>query len=320
MYEIYQTIAGKLTKLEPEYISQEDIWCHMVAPTSEEIDTIVSQTGIPRDFLQDPLDINERPRIEREDGYTLVIIHTPAWNSPEESESEESGYIRYTTVPLGMVITPKALFTISFKPNDVLQDFFEGKVRNFSTKKRSRLMLQILYRTASKFLNYLQIITQISDEIETSLHKSMRNEELIGLLNIEKSLVYFSTSIRANELVLERLHRSGELTKFEEDEDFLEDLIVENKQALEMTNIHTNILSSTMDAFASVISNNLSRVMKFLTSVTIILMIPTLVASIYGMNIALPFQHSPHAFTITMGISIGCALVGVLIFIKRKWF
>jgi magnesium transporter len=320
MYEIYQTIAGKLTKLEPNCISEEGIWCYMVSPTPEEIDTIVSQTGVPRDFLQDPLDVNERPRIEREEGYTLIIIRTPTLNKVKGEESEEIGYMRYITAPLGIVITEKALFTISLKPNDVLQDFREGKVRNFSTKKKNRLILQILYRTATKFLNYLQNIIHISNEIEASLHESMRNEELIGLLDVEKSLVYFSTSIRANELVLERLHRTGELTKFEEDEDFLEDLIVENRQALEMTNIHTNILSSTMDAFASVISNNLNRVMKFLTSITIILMIPTLVASIYGMNIALPFQHSPHAFAITMGISIGLSLMGVLIFIRRKWF
>lgn len=321
MYEIYQTREGKLVKLEQQDLKQDDSWIYVVSPSQADIDIIANQTGVPKDFLKDPLDVNERPRIEREDGYTLIIIRTPSWNKPEESnEAEGEDYIQFTTMPLGIIITKTALLTLCSKENDVLEDFFEGRVRNFSTKKKNRLILQILFRTATKFLNYLQNIIHLSNEIEASLHESMRNEELIGLLDVEKSLVYFSTSIRANELVLERLHRTGELTKFEEDEDLLEDLIVENRQALEMTNIHTNILSSTMDAFASVISNNLNRVMKFLTSITIILMLPTLVASIYGMNIALPFQHSPHAFSITMGISIGCSVIAVLIFIRRKWF
>jgi len=202
----------------------------------------------------------------------------------------------------------------------VLQNFFKGTVKNFSTNKRNRLILQILSRAATVYLNYLKKINRQTTEIENRLHKSMKNEELINLLDFEKSLVYFSTSLRSNELVMDRLYRSGLLTKFEEDEDFLEDLIIENKQALEMTNIHSNILSSMMDAFASVISNNLNMVMKFLTSVTIILMIPTLIASIYGMNIRLPFARSSHAFAITIGASIMLSLIGVFIFIKRKWF
>ena len=313
MIEIYKTYDKKLKKINPEEICEKDSWIYLVSPSEEEIEKITTQFKIPRDFLEDPLDLNESPRIEREDKNTLIITRTPYYDDKEK-------HIKFTSIPLGIVITKDCLITVSSRDDDVLQNFFKGKVRNFSTRKRNRLILQILSRTATVYLDYLKRINQMTASIENLLHKSMKNEELINLLDLEKSLVYFSTSLRSNELVMERLLRTGLLTKFEEDEDFLEDLIIENKQALEMTNIHSNILSSMMDAFASVISNNLNMVMKFLTSVTIILMIPTLIASIYGMNIKLPFARSPHAFAIIIGASIIFSSIGAFIFIKRKWF
>ena len=313
MIEIYKTIDGKLTKIVPTAHEEKDSWIYVVSPSVEEIEKITTQFNIPRDFLEDPLDVNESPRIEREDENTLIIIRTPYYDDEEE-------HIKFTTIPLGIILTKDCLITVSSKNDDVLQNFFKGEVKNFSTSKRNRLILQILSRTATVYLNYLKRINRMTSSIENRLHKSMKNEELIRLLDMEKSLVYFSTSLRSNELVMERLARTGLLTKSEENKDFLEDLMIENKQALEMTNIHSNILSSMMDAFASVISNNLNMVMKFLTSVTIILMIPTLIASIYGMNIKLPFARSTHAFAITMGASIVFSLIGVFIFIKRKWF
>lgn len=313
MIKIYKTIEKKLTKIGVEKIREKNSWIYIVSPTPEEIETITNTFDIPRDFIEDPLDINETPRIEREKNSTLIIIQTPYYDDEEE-------HIKFITIPLGIILAKECLITVSSKDDDVLQNFFKGIVKNFSTNKRNRLILQILSKTATVYLNYLKRIDRQTTEIENRLHKSMQNEELINLLDFEKSLVYFSTSLRSNELVMERLYKTGILTKFEEDEDFLEDLIIENKQALEMTNIHSNILSSMMDAFASVISNNLNMVMKFLTSVTIILMIPTLIASIYGMNIRLPFAKSPHAFAITIGASIIFSLIGVFIFIKRKWF
>ncbi len=313
MIEVYKTIEKRLTKIGVEKIKEKNFWIYIVSPTPEEIETITNTFDIPKDFIEDPLDINESPRIEREDDSTLIIIQIPYYDDEEE-------HIKFITIPLGIILAKECLITVSSKDDDVLQNFFTGSVKNFSTNKRNRLILQILSRTATVYLNYLKRINSQTTEIENRLHKSMKNEELIHLLDFEKSLVYFSTSLRSNELVMDRLYRSGLLTKFEEDKDFLEDLIIENKQALEMTNIHSNILSSMMDAFASVISNNLNMVMKFLTSVTIILMIPTLIASIYGMNIRLPFARSPHAFAITIGASIVFSLIGVFIFIKRKWF
>ncbi|MCD6101999.1 MAG: magnesium transporter CorA family protein [Candidatus Cloacimonetes bacterium] len=313
MIKIYKTIEKKLTKIGVEKIREKNSWIYIVSPTPEEIGTITNTFDIPKDFIEDPLDINETPRIEREKNSTLIIIQTPYYDDEEE-------HIKFITIPLGIILAKECLITVSSKDDDVLQNFFKGIVKNFSTNKRNRLILQILSKTATVYLNYLKRINRQTTEIENRLHKSMKNEELINLLDFEKSLVYFSTSLRSNELVMERLYKTGILTKFEEDEDFLEDLIIENKQALEMTNIHSNILSSMMDAFASVISNNLNMVMKFLTSVTIILMIPTLIASIYGMNIRLPFAKSPHAFAITIGASIIFSLIGVFIFIKRKWF
>jgi magnesium transporter len=313
MIEIYRTIEKKLTKVEDEKIDRKDSWIYIVSPSPDEIETITNKFSIPRDFIEDPLDINETPRIEKEDETILIIIQTPYYD-------EEEAHIKFRTIPLGIILMKDCFITVSSKDDDVLQNFFTGRVKKFSTHKRSRFILQILSKTAAVYLNYLKRINRMTTEIESRLHKSMKNEELINLLDLEKSLVYFSTSLRSNELVMKRLHKTGLLTKFEEDEDFLEDLMIENKQALEMTNIHSNILSSMMDAFASVISNNLNMVMKFLTSVTIILMIPTLIASIYGMNIKLPFAGSPHAFAITMGVSIVFALIGIFIFIKRKWF
>jgi magnesium transporter len=252
--------------------------------------------------------------MELEDGKRLIIIQTPYF------EDDEEAAIQFITLPLGIILTEKCIITVSSKDDDVLQNFGKERVKNFSTAKRNRLILQILSRTATVYLNYLKRINRISNTIETQLEESMQNERLMDLLDLQKSLVYFATSLRSNEAVMEKLTRVGMFTKFEEDEDLLEDMIIDNKQAIEMTSIHTNILRSTMEAFSSMISNNLNKVMKFLTSVTIILMLPTLVSSIYGMNVALPFARSTHAFVILMVASVLLALVGVIIFIKRKWF
>ena len=313
MIEIYKSLDNRLSKINEKNNDEKNSWVYIVSPTAEEIEIITNKYNIPRDFIEDPLDIDESPRIERENDSTLIIIQTPYYDDEDE-------YIKFKTIPLGIILTGDYLLTVSSKDDDVLQNFFKGRVKNFSTHKRNRLILQILSRTATVYLNYLKRINRNTNVIEYRMEKSMKNDEIMDLLDLQKSLVHFSTSLRSNEAVMDRLYRSGLLSKFEEDKDYLEDLIVENKQALEMTNIHTNILKSTMDAFASMISNNLNTVMKFLTSVTIILMIPTLIASIYGMNIKLPFAKSPYAFSITIGASIALSLIGVFIFIKRRWF
>lgn len=307
--EILKTSGSSLTIIE-EY--EKDSWINITSPTEDDIKEISQNLDIPSDFLTSPLDTDERPRIEIEEGAILVIIRTPHF--------EEEADIQFTTIPLGIIYTDDIIVTICSIKNDVLQTFSNGKIRGWSTKKRSRFMLQIFSQTALVYLNYLRRINRTTSQVEDRLQKSMKNEELIELLNFEKSLVYFTTSLRANELVMERLQRTELFKMYPDDGEILEDVITENKQAIEMSNIYSNILSGMMDAFASVISNNLNVVMKFLTSITILLTLPVLVASIYGMNISLPLQKWPYVFELTMGIAILLSVLGALIFIKRKWF
>jgi len=183
MIKIYKTIEKKLTKIGVEKIREKNSWIYIVSPTPEEIETITNTFDIPRDFIEDPLDINETPRIEREKNSTLIIIQTPYYDDEEE-------HIKFITIPLGIILAKECLITVSSKDDDVLQNFFKGIVKNFSTNKRNRLILQILSKTATVYLNYLKRIDRQTTEIENRLHKSMQNEELINLLDFEKSLVY----------------------------------------------------------------------------------------------------------------------------------
>ncbi len=292
---------------------KENYWINVEDPTREEIERLSKQLNVPSDFFTDPLDPDERSRIEKEDNSALIILRIPQFVGIDAE-------VPFITLPVGIILTDEVIVTLSKQHNRIIEDFIEGRVRNFTTKSKSRFVLHIFLRTAILYLNYLKEINKRTNEVESELHRSMKNEELIKLLNVEKCLVYFITSLRSNELMMERLQKTTILNLTEEDMDFLDDVIIENKQAIEMANIYSNILSGMMDAFASVISNNLNVVMKFLTSVTIILMIPTLIASFYGMNVKLPFQSSPHAFLITLGISTILSAFGVFIFIRRKWF
>lgn len=228
--------------------------------------------------------------------------------------------VPFTTLPIGIAITKDIIITICSSDMGEILELYDGKVKNLSTENRNRFILHLLHRSAFFYLKYLKEINKKTNEVETELQKATKNEELIKLLNIEKSLVFFTTSLKSNELMMERLQKIRAFELTDDDKDFLEGLIIDNKQAIEMANVYSNILSGMMDAFASVISNNLNIVMKFLTSVTIILMIPTLIASIYGMNIGLPFQHSSHVFFITIGISFALSSIGVMIFLKNRWF
>jgi len=287
-------------------------WINLINPTKDEIKEISEVTSIPEEFLNYPLDIDERARVEIEDDVTMTILRIPYY----DMNNDETPYI---TIPLGIIFIKDFIVTVCVKKAKIFVDFINNKIKRFQTSNNNHFLLLVFLKTASLYLHYLRKIDKITDIIENELHKSMKNEELIKLLNIEKSLVYFTTSLRSNEFMMERLQRSNQLKMNEEDQDLLDDVIIENKQAIEMANIYSNILSGMMDAFASVISNNLNVVMKFLTSITIILMIPTLIASIYGMNIKLPFQRSPHAFLITMGMSLILTVFGIILFIKRKW-
>ena len=292
---------------------EEDCWIHLTAPNAQEIEWVMKNTNVDADFLRASLDEEERSRIEKEGEQTLIVVDTALLDAPD-------GDADVTTLPLGIVLLENCIITVCLKETPLMRDFENGVVRGFSTKKRSRFVLQILYRNAARFLHLLRRIDKRSSEFENELHKSMKNEDLISMLKLEKSLVYISTSLKGNEVVLERLLRMSFIRKYPDDTDLLEDVIIENKQAMEMCTIYRDILSGTMNAFASVISNNLNVFMKALTIITVILTIPTLIASLWGMNVPVPFDGHPHGFWIVLGIAVLLSVIATIYMRKKKMF
>lgn len=288
-------------------------WINMINPTEDEIKKVCSTVKIDEEFVRYSLDYEEKARIDQEndDGTVLFIVDVPIVEKNKESEI-------YTTMPLGMIVVRDEYFiTVSLKRNIIIDNFEKKRVKGFATYKKSRFLFQILFLNASHYLTYLKQINKETEIAESILKNSMKNRELLKLLNLEKSLVYFTTSLKSNELVMEKTMRGKILKLYEEDEDMLEDAIIENKQAIEMSKIYSDILNGTMDAYASIISNNLNGVMKFLTSITIILAIPTLIASLWGMNVPVPLQSSPYGFPILISISVVVTLIAVFM-LKRK--
>ena len=313
MIRIFKTEDGSMHEKEE---MQPGCWIALTNPTASEIMEIADAYNIEAGHLKAPLDEEERSRIEVEDEYTLVLVDIP-------SIEERSGKDWFVTIPMAIIMTNEVLITVCLEETPVLTSFMDGRVRDFHTFMKTRFVLQILYKNATQYLQYLRIIDKKSEVIERKLHQSQKNEELIELLELEKSLVYFTTSLRSNEVVLEKLLRTEKIKKYPEDTDLLEDVIVENKQAIEMANIYSGILSGTMDAFASVISNNLNIVMKFLATVTIVMSIPTMVASFYGMNVSsrgMPFADSPYGFVIVLGFALALSLLVAYIFNKKDLF
>ena len=290
----------------------EGSWINMINPTSEEIAQMAA-LGIPQDYITYPLDLDERARTERENGELLIVLRIPYYQGDEAD-------IPYSSIPLGIIITERFVVTVCRFENEIIQTISNRRPKEIVTSKRLRFVLRILLITASKYLTYLSEINKRVDYLEDMLQQSTRNKEVLDLLKYQKSLTYFTTALKSNELMMERLRRSRLFETYPEDEDLLEDVLTENQQAIEMTNITSNILSSMMDAFASIISNNLNGVMKFLAAITIVLSLPTMVASFYGMNVALPFEGSAYAFPITLGMAFTVSLVAIFIFWKRDWF
>ncbi len=308
MLQIFQTVEDKLQEIDQ---FSEGCWAALTKPTNEELQQVVQETGIDIDDLRAPLDDEERSRIEQEDDYVVVLVDIPSLDEKD----------RYVTIPLGIYMTKQLIVTVCLEETPVLKAFMNNRVKEFFTFKRTRFVFQILYRNATSYLRYLRIIDRKSEQIEEKLHISQKNKELIELLELEKSLVYFTTSLRSNETVLEKLLRTEKVKKYPEDEELLEDVIVENKQAIEMANIYSGILSGMMDAFASVISNNLNVVMKFLSTVTIVMSIPTMIASFYGMNFDnIPLGHSPYGFYIITACTLVITSLVVLFFKKKNLF
>jgi magnesium transporter len=311
MLEIFKThVNGELKKTE-EF--EKGCWINLFAPTVEEIHRVERDLGILPNFIRDPLDDEEKPHIDDEDNQTLIVVDIPY-------VYEEDGAPIYETMPMGIIVTDDYVITVSFRKNDIIEAIKRNRIKDFSTHMHTRFAYQLLFVASKEFLRYLRLIDKKSYEAERTLRKAMRNKELFMLLQLEKSLVFFTTSLKSNEMVMERLLRGKGLKKYEEDQDLLEDVIIENKQAIEMANIYSSILSGMMDAYASVISNNLNMVMKFLASVTIVLSIPTLIAAFWGMNVGVPWQGNIMGFVFVGAISMVTTGIAFLWLWKRDMF
>ncbi|MCB9041870.1 MAG: magnesium transporter CorA family protein [Lewinellaceae bacterium] len=315
MIRYYAKEEGKLKELEEPEVS---CWVNISPPFShEELEEVAMQFDVPLDFLTDSLDIDERSRYEREDDVRLIVVNTPILN-----EAEEENDAIYITVPIGIIITIEHVITITSHENPVLQLFLDGKVKNFTPDDDSAFVLQIMEQNVYRFLTCLKKLNLKRNLIEQELYDSSRNKELKQLLSIEKSLVYFVNTLSANELLKLKMKRTDFLhIRDDEDKaDLFEDIIIDNSQALEMANVYTNILNGTMDAYGSIISNNLNITIRRLTLITIILMVPTLVASFYGMNVPLPLENKGYAIYIIMSLSIGLSLLLVWYFQRKRLF
>ncbi len=292
-------------------------WINIAPPFhSVELEHLAEELSLPIDFLTDPLDIDERTRFEVEDDARLIVLNTPVLNEASETET------LYITVPIGIITTPNHIITVSSYDTAVIRKFKQNKVRNFDPSDYVLFVLQILEQNVFTYLSCLKDINVRQNTIEQDVYESSKNQDLKRLLSLEKSLVYFVTALSSNALLKQRMQRMN-LFSIQQDEDkadLLEDIIIDNSQAQEMAHIYSNILKNTMDALASMISNNLNEVMKRLTLVTIILMVPTLVASFYGMNVDLPLNEEPYAFGLLFGGSIFFAVSLGIFFRSKRMF
>ena len=313
MLKIYNTDM-ETNKFEEVKEFSRGCWINMVNPSENEIKTVCKNVNIQEDFIRYPLDYEEKARIEEEedDNTILFVIDIPV------TEDSQDG-ILYTTMPLGMIVVRDDYFiTVCLKKNKLIEDFEKQKVKGFQTFKKTRFIFQILYSNASYYLDYLKKINKETEVAENALKQTPKNEDFLKMLTLEKGLVYFSTALKSNELVMEKTLRGKIIKLYDEDEDILEDAITENRQAMEMAKIYTDILTGTMDAYASLISNNLNVVMKTLTSITIILAIPTVISSFWGMNVKVPFENTPFAFGIIALIAVVITLLTSLWLNKKN--
>ena len=308
MLTIYKTTEHGLEQLDS---MANGTWVKVIDPTPEEIEKLVDW-GIDADYINYSLDFDEMARMERDDEFTFILIRIPH-RQPDTD-------VPYITIPLGIMIKGNAIFTICRYDKEMFNVLANGKYRLLKTGKRYRFALYIFLETATRYLTHLREINRMTEAIEDQLQKSTRNREVLELLKYQKSLTYFATALRSNEVMMERVQRTQIFNYYEDDQDLLEDVLTENQQAIQMTNINTEILSSMMDAFASIISNNLNGVMKALAALTIIVSLPGTVAAFFGMNVMLPGEEHPLAFMIVFGIALLLTAVATFIFYKRDWF
>lgn len=308
MLRFYKTLDGQMLQIPEE---QSGCWIRVLDPTVQETEYLIHDLGLDSGFVTSSLDEEETSRIEQEGNQTFVVVDFPYRSVDEE------GTVSYTTIPLGIIITPDYFVTIGSTSTDIIDNIASGHVKGVRTQYRTRFLLTILLRIAQRFLVYLKQIDRLSDDIQSQLNDSAKNEALIQILGLEKSLVYFSSSLRANETTLKKITRGRLLTLYEEDEDLMEDTMIEFNQAIEMTGTYSHILNSTMEAYANIINNNMNVVMKVLTSVTILMTIPTMVFSYYGMNVS--GLHLP-VWWFPLSLSVLSAVVALIVLVKLKMF
>ncbi len=314
LVKYYRSIDNRLCEVEDVTAGT---WISVINPTETEISDIEEDMGIDRDYIRAALDEEEPSRIESDDGVTLIVVDYPV----AEQDNDPNRTLLYSTTPMSIIITAGNVITVSAKENVVVDEFAKGVVKGVQPQFRTRFVFSILLRIAARYLQYLKQIDKISNYVEGTLYKSMKNKGLIQLLGLEKSLVYFSTSLKANEAVLDKLMRGRFIKLYEEDQDLLDDVLIEVKQAIEMTNIYSNILSGTMDTFASIISNNLNIVMKRMTTFTIIMAVPTIIFSFYGMNLNENAAGLPMAnvwFPLVLS-AVLCVLSAVIINVTQRF-
>ena len=312
MLQFFKNVDGKTLAIEKPEIGA---WVNIVPPLKQEEFTKISESlNIPIDFLSDSLDIDERSRYEIEDNVKLIVIKTPTENN---SFNDSDAF--FITIPICIILTHNQIVTVNSFDNGAIKKFL-NTFQNRHPDKRNMMVLKVFEKIVQTFIEYLKEINHRRNLLEQKLYDANRNEELLDLMRIQKSLVYFVTALRSNEMLLMKMQRTNFLGLTEEEDEILQDMIVDTSQALEMANIYTNILSSTLDAFASIISNNQNQVMKRLTSITIMLQLPTLVASIYGMNVPIPGQHSHIAFYFPILVSLGLSLLIGFYFMRKKLF
>ena len=291
---------------------EKNCWVDVRDPSREELSRLEAEYRINPEHIQDILDIDEQARIEKEDEYTLLIVRLPVYDARFE--------VAYYTAPCGIFLFSDRILTICQTDCEALEEIRSGRVRGLDVRNKSAFVLHFFGRAAVVYLRYLKDLNRRTAVIERELQRSVKNHELTQLLAFEKSLVFFTTSLKTNEIVLEKLQATKTI-RFKEDEtELLEDVLTDNKQAIEMANIYSSILTGTMDAFASVISNNLNNVMRQLTSISIILMIPTLIASIYGMNVPNGLENNPWGFGLVVLASFFFSILGIVLFRRKKWF
>ena len=313
MIKFYRTDHKVLSEIT-EY--EDNMWVCMTKPTVDETKLIAEDFEIDLADVRAALDDEESSRVEVEDGYTLILVDIPSIEMRNEREA-------YTTIPLGIILVKDILITVCAEDTPVLDAFIESKVKEFSTKKRMRFMYQILYRNCMTSQYYLRVMDRRRNLIEQRIQDETEDADLVDLHELESNLVYFATSLRANGVVLDKLARYSSIKQYPEDQELLDDVMVENKQAIEMTGIYRDIISGTRELMTTIINNRLNNIMKFLAAITIVMAIPTIISGIYGMNVSgkwMPLAETPYGFYIVCGIIVLICIIIALILKKKKMF